>query len=276
MEKRYLADQIRYQRMNTDELRASYLLENIFNSGSLDLVYSDLDRAIIGSAVPTNNELRLTGSKEISADYFAQRREIGVLNIGNTGTITVDGTKYTMEKLDGLYIGRGVKDIIFNSENKDIPAYFYILSYPAHTEYPTVQAKIKDAEAVNLGSKAESNERTIYKYIHPAGIKSCQLVMGFTVLAEGSVWNTMPAHTHDRRTEVYMYFDLDEDSVLFHFMGMPAETRHIVMRNRQAVLSPSWSIHSAAGTKNYTFIWGMGGENQDFGDMDHISIDDIN
>ncbi len=275
MEKRYLADQIRYQRMNTDELRKSYLLENIFNAGSLDLVYSDLDRAIIGSAVPTNSELRLTGSKEISADYFAQRREIGVLNIGNTGTITVDGKKFTMEKLDGLYIGRGVKEIAFNSDNKDNPAYFYILSYPAHTEYPTVQAKTKDAEAVNLGSKAESNERTIYKYIHPAGIKSCQLVMGFTVLAEGSVWNTMPAHTHDRRTEVYMYFDLDEDSALFHLMGMPAETRHIVMRNRQAVLSPSWSIHSAAGTKNYTFIWGMGGENQDFGDMDHINIDDL-
>jgi 4-deoxy-L-threo-5-hexosulose-uronate ketol-isomerase len=275
MEKRYLADQIRYQRMNTDELRKSYLLENLFNSSSLDLVYSDLDRAIIGSAVPTENELRLTGSKEIAADYFAQRREIGILNIGNTGTLMVEGKKYTMEKLDGLYIGRGVKEIIFNSENKDNPAYFYILSYPAHTEYPTVQAKIKDAEAVNLGSKAESNERTIYKYIHPAGIKSCQLVMGFTVIAEGSVWNTMPAHTHERRTEVYMYFNLDEDSAVFHFMGIPEETRHIVMKNRQAVLSPSWSIHSAAGTKNYTFIWGMGGENQDFGDMDHISIHGI-
>ncbi len=275
MEKRYLADQIRYQRMNTDELRKSYLLENLFNSGLLDLVYSDLDRAIIGSAVPTDNELHLTGSKKIAADYFAQRREIGILNIGNTGIITVDGNKYTIEKLDGLYVGRGAKEIIFNSENKDNPAYFYILSYPAHTEYPIVHVKIKDAEAVNLGSKAESNERTIYKYIHPAGIKSCQLVMGFTVLTEGSVWNTMPAHTHERRTEVYMYFNLDEDSALFHFMGTPAETRHIVMKNRQAVLSPSWSIHSAAGTKNYTFIWGMGGENQDFGDMDHISIHDI-
>lgn len=275
METRYLADQIRYQRMDTEELRKSYLLENLFNPGSVDLVYSDSDRAIVGSAVPTENDLLLQGGKELASDFFAQRREAGIINIGNKGTIAVDGKQYVMEKLDGLYIGRGVKEVVFSSENKDEPAYFYILSYPAHKAYPTVQAKISDAEAVKLGSQAESNERTIYKYIHPAGIKSCQLVMGFTILAEGSVWNTMPAHTHERRTEVYVYFDLDKDAVLFHLMGKPEETRHMVMKNRQVALSPSWSIHAAAGTKNYSFIWGMGGENQDFGDMDHITMDDL-
>jgi len=272
METKYLADQIRYQRMNTGELRETYLLENNFNPGSLDLVYSDSDRAIVGSAVPQKKELKLEGVKELSSDFFAQRREIGIINIGSEGTITVDGKTYSMDKLDGLYIGCGSKEICFSSEKEDDPAYFYILSYPAHKKYPTTQAKISDAEAVNLGSKAESNERTIYKYIHPAGIKSCQLVMGFTILAEGSVWNTMPAHTHERRTEVYMYFDLDENAVLFHLMGKPEETRHIVMRNRQAVLSPSWSIHSAAGTKKYSFVWGMGGENQEFADMDGIEM----
>ncbi len=273
MEMRYLADHVRNLRMNTAELRETYLVENLFNPGSLDLLYADSDRVIVGSAVPTNEELRLQGAKELASDYFAQRREIGVINIGGTGTVTVDGKRYLMEKPDGLYIGRGSKKISYTSEKITDPACFYMLSYPAHTVHATTQAKIGDAEAADLGSKAESNERTIYKYIHPAGIKSCQLVMGFTVLAKGSVWNTMPAHTHERRTEVYMYFDLDDKAVTFHLMGKPEETRHLVVRNRQAVLSPSWSIHSAAGTKNYTFIWGMGGENQEFADMDGIDME---
>lgn len=273
MKIRYPADQVRFQRMNTAELRESYLIEDLFVPDSLNLIYSDLDRAIVGSAVPTNKSLELSASKELASDYFTQRREIGVINVGGKGIITVDGQSFTMENRDGLYIGRGSKKIVFSSDNKTDTALFYLLSYPAHREFPAAQAKIADAEAVNLGSKAEANERTIFKYIHPGGIKSCQLVMGFTELAEGSVWNTMPAHTHERRTEVYMYFDVPEGSVVFHFMGMPDETRHLVMRNRQAVLSPSWSIHAGSGTNKYCFIWGMGGENQEFADMDGVGLD---
>ncbi|MBN2011189.1 5-dehydro-4-deoxy-D-glucuronate isomerase [candidate division KSB1 bacterium] len=273
MEIRYVADAVRYQRMDADELRASYLVDSIFKPGVIELVYTDVDRGIVGSAVPTNQSLKLIGAKALASDYFAQRREIGVINIGAPGSVMVDGTTYEMEKLDGLYIGRGSQHIEFTSANANDPAYFYILSYPAHTNYPTTQAKIKDAEAVKLGTLAESNQRTIYKYIHPDGIKSCQLVMGFTMLEEGSVWNTMSAHTHERRTEIYMYFDLAENDILFHLMGKPEQTRHIVIRNRQAVLSPSWSIHSGVGTRNYSFIWGMGGENQQFTDMDGVEMD---
>jgi 4-deoxy-L-threo-5-hexosulose-uronate ketol-isomerase len=272
MEIRYSADQIRYQRLNTEELRATFLLQNLFNKESLDLVYSDIDRAIIGSAVPVKERLTLIASKEIASDYFTQRREIGVINIGGKGSITVEGQSFNMNNRDGLYIGRGNKEINFDSDQKADPAYYYILSYPAHREYPTTHVSIEDAEPLKLGSKEESNERTIYKLIHPNGIKSCQLVMGFTELVEGCIWNTMSAHTHERRTEVYMYYGLDDDTVVFHFMGKPDETRHIVIRNREAVLSPSWSIHSGAGTKAYSFVWGMGGENQDFGDMDGIDI----
>ncbi len=274
MEIRYSADQVRFQRMTTEEIRENFLVD-LFEEGKINFLYSEVDRAIIGAAVPTNQKLVLSSAKELASDYFCQRRELGVLNTGSAGSVTVDGKKYDMANRDGLYIGLGSEKIEFTSEKSDDPAYFYLLSYPAHKQYPTKQAKKADAEVTELGANETSNKRKIYKYIHPAGIQSCQLVMGFTELDECNIWNTMPPHTHERRMEVYMYFDVPKDNVVFHFMGKPSETKHLVIRNRQAVISPSWSIHAGAGTSNYTFIWGMGGENQEFGDMDHISIDEI-
>lgn len=275
METRYSVDNVRYQKMNTDELRSAFLIDQLFQDDIITMLYSDIDRVIVGSAAPVKQKLVLSSAKELASDYFTQRREMGVINVGGAGKVTVDGEEYGMENRDGLYIGRGNKVIEFETLSENEPALFYITSYPAHSDYPTVLAKKSDAEAVKMGSKQESNERTIYKYIHPAGIKSCQLVMGFTELADGSVWNTMPAHTHERRMEVYFYFDIPDDATVFHFMGKPDETRHIAVQNRQAVISPSWSIHSGVGTANYTFIWGMGGENQEFGDMDHVAIKDL-
>jgi 4-deoxy-L-threo-5-hexosulose-uronate ketol-isomerase len=234
-----------------------------------------VERSIVGAALPTTQPLVLKAGKELASDFFCQRRELGVLNLGGEGVVTVDGKEYLMENLDGLYVGRGSKDISFTNKNTDRPARFYLVSYPAHTEYPTTHAKKADANAIQLGSLKDANQRTIYQYIHENGIRSCQLVMGFTALDEGSVWNTMPCHTHERRTEVYLYFDLDESSRVFHMMGPEDETRHLVVGNEQAVISPMWSIHSGCGTKAYTFCWAMGGENQRFDDMDHIAIGDI-
>jgi 4-deoxy-L-threo-5-hexosulose-uronate ketol-isomerase len=274
MEVRYLADQVRYQTMTTEELRSSFLLEDLFKAGEMALFYTETDRAIVGSAVPTTKSLKLEASeKEMAAEYFAQRREIGVINIGAAGSVNVDGKVYEMDNRDGLYIGRGSKEVEFSSANSGDPAKFYILSYPAHTEYPTSLIKMSETNAIDLGSQEEANKRTIYQYIHVNGVKSCQLVMGFTQLEAGSIWNTMSAHTHQRRTEIYMYFDMDKDDLVFHFMGKPESTRHLVIRNGQAVMSPSWSLHSGAGTRNYAFIWGMGGENQEFTDMDGIDMD---
>jgi len=275
MERRYSPDQVRFSMMDTQEIRESFLIENLFALDETVLVYSDIDRVIVGSAVPVNGALKLEAGKEIAAQYFAERREIGVINIGGAGTVTVDGTGYSMVRLDALYIGRGAKDITFASEDPGNPAQFYFVSYPSHREYPTTHAPISRAEPVNLGSEKDSNKRTIYKYIHPEGIKSSQLVMGCTILAEGSVWNTMAAHTHDRRSEVYMYFDCAPNAIVFHFMGEPQETRHIVVKKGQAVISPSWSIHAGCGTCNYAFVWAMGGENQAFGDMDGIPVPDL-
>ena len=275
MEIRYAADPVRTKEMDTSEIREKFLVERMFEPGKVTLVYSDVARAIVGSAMPTDSALSLSGGKELASDYFAERREVGVINIGAPGTVTVDGEAYAMDNRDGLYIGRGAKEIVFTSENPQQPAAFYLLSYPAHASHPTKHLKIADAEPMHMGTQAEANERTIYKYFHPAGIKSCQLVMGLTELEEGCVWNTMAPHTHERRSEIYMYFDMPDEGALFHFMGKPDETRHILVRNRQAVISPSWSIHSGAGTSNYKFIWGMGGENQDFGDMDNIAPGDI-
>lgn len=275
MEVRYAPDPIRFELMNTAELRESFLVQNLFVPGEISMVYSDIDRVIIGGAMPEGDSLKLEAGEELKAEFFAQRREIGVINIGGDGKIIVDGTEYPMVKLDALYIGRGSKDIAFASDSADAPARFYFISYPAHTEYPTTHSKIADAEPVKLGSLAQSNARTINKYIHPAGIKSCQLVMGCTLLEEGSVWNTMAPHTHERRSEVYMYFNLDENDVVFHFMGDPSETRHLVVRDGEVVISPSWSIHAGAGTRNYAFVWAMGGENQDFSDMDGVAVRDL-
>lgn len=267
-----LADPQRYPRMTTDELRETFLVEDLFAPGEIRLVYVDLDRTVIGAAVPTDAPLELGTDDALRAAYFTERRELGVLNVGGRGAVTVAGEAYEMENLDCLYIGRGSRDIAFRSADAGSPAQFYLLSYPAHQTYPTTQAKKSEAEAQPLGSEATSNKRTIYKYIHPAGIKSCQLVMGFTQLAEGSVWNTMPPHTHLRRSEVYLYFDLAPDARVFHLMGPGNETRHLAVADRQAVISPAWSIHAGAGTGSYTFCWGMGGENQAFNDMDGIPI----
>jgi 4-deoxy-L-threo-5-hexosulose-uronate ketol-isomerase len=276
METRYSADAIRFERMNSAEIRDTFLIRTLFAPDKLELIYWFDDRAIVGSAVPAKGLLKLrAGGGELAGQYFAERRELGVLNIGDDGIITVDGQKFNLAHKDLLYIGKGSKDIQFESANAAKSAKFYIVSYPAHKEYPTTLAKQADAEPVNLGSDAESNKRTIYKYVHPGGIKSCQLVMGCTDLAVNSVWNTMPGHTHTRRTEVYMYFGIDADSLVFHFMGKPDQTRHIVVRNEQVVLSPSWSMHSGVGLKDYSFVWAMGGENQDFADMQGFSLEQI-
>ncbi|MGJ8654664.1 MAG: 5-dehydro-4-deoxy-D-glucuronate isomerase [Opitutaceae bacterium] len=274
MNVRYTVGVNEYKRMNTQELRDAFQVD-IFETGQLNLLYCEVERSIIGAAVPTAETLKLEAGKELAADYFCQRREVGVLNIGGQGTVNVDGTEYAMDNLDGLYIGRGSKEITFSSADADAPARFYMISYPAHKEFPTKQAKKADANALNLGTTEDANKRTIYQYIHENGIQSCQLVMGFTALEAGSVWNTMPCHTHERRTEVYMYFGLDEDTKVFHFMGPGDETRHLAMSNEQCAISPMWSIHSGCGTKAYTFCWSMGGENQRFDDMDHIAIKDL-
>lgn len=275
MEVRYSPDERSFKTMGTDELRDNFLID-LFAKDQIPLVYSDVDRSITGSAVPVKKSLELKASKkEMAADYFAQRREIGIINVGGKGSILVDKKTYSMEYKDALYIGRGSKKIVFKSANARKPAKFYIVSYPAHAEYPTTHAKFADAAPTKLGSLETSNERTIYKYIFPDGIKSCQLVMGLTELEKGSVWNTMPAHTHQRRSEIYMYFNLDKENFVVHLLGNPKETRHVIIRDGQAVLSTSWSLHSGAGTKNYSFIWAMGGENQEFNDMDWIPMKDM-
>ena len=272
MNVRYTVGKNEYKRMTTQELREAFLVD-LFEDGKLNLLYYEVERAIVGAAVPAPGKpLVLEAGKELAADFFCQRREVGVLNIGGAGLVTVDGQDYPMENLDGLYIGRGSKDVIFKTVQNENPARFYLISYPAHTAYPTTQAKKAAANAIALGTVEDANKRTIYQYIHEKGIKSCQLVMGFTVLEPGCVWNTMPCHTHERRTEVYMYFGIAADSKVFHFMGPGDETRHIAVANGQAVISPMWSIHSGCGTRAYTFCWGMGGENQRFDDMDHIAI----
>jgi len=270
MEFLFTADRERYRRMTTSELRESYMVEGMFVPGEVTLCYTDVDRAIVGSAVPLGDALTLPVHKELASDFFAQRREIGVINIGGAGKVTVDGDTHDVANRDSLYIGRGSKEVEFLSDSAGNPAKYYILSYPAHAAYPTKLVKQSDAKRMDLGSLEESNERIIHQSIRPGIVDTCQIVMGFTQLAPGSVWNTMPPHTHRRRSEIYVYFDLDESSNVFHFMGEPDETRSLVVRNGEAVVSPSWSLHCAAGTRNYTFIWGMGGENQEFDDMDHI------
>lgn len=268
-------DPVRAKSMNTSELREAFLLEDLFQAESMKLTYSEIDRAVVGTAVPVKEKLPLQTSKELAADYFAQRREIGVLNVGGPGQISVDKNVFDLANRDMLYIGKGSREIIFSSEKETEPAAFFILSFPAHQSYPTKLMRFAEAQAVRLGSPEGANQRTIYKYIHPGGIQSCQLVMGFTQLQSGSIWNTMPPHTHSRRMEVYMYFDLPDNARVFHFMGQPEETRHLVIANRQAVISPSWSIHCGAGTSAYSFCWGMGGENQAFEDMDVVRMEQL-
>jgi 4-deoxy-L-threo-5-hexosulose-uronate ketol-isomerase len=255
----------------TDRLRNDFLIQNLFVPGETKMVYSHFDRIITGGACP-KKPLTLEAGKEIAADYFLQRREIGIINVGAPGKVIVDGSEYPLKKTDGLYIGMGAKEVSFVSDDPANPAKFYFNSTPAHKTYPTTKILVNDITPAALGSISQSNERKIYKYIVPGGVQSCQLVMGMTVLAPGNMWNSMPCHTHERRMEVYFYFDLAADAVVFHLMGEPEETRHVVIRNEEAVISPSWSIHSGVGTGNYTFIWGMAGENQEFGDMDNVAM----
>ena len=264
----------------TERLREEFLIQDLFVPGEIKLVYSYIDRIITGSAVPLS-PLVLKAAEELHADYFLQRRELGVINIGGAGVIRIDGTKYEVGFKEAMYIGMGAKEIQFESLDSSTPAKFYLNSAPAHTTYPTVLIKptgtpsegvviVKDENKVELGSLEDANHRVICKYILPGQVESCQLVMGMTQLKPGSVWNTMPCHTHDRRMEVYLYFEMPEDAFVMHYMGEPKETRHIVMRNEEAVISPSWSIHSGCGSRAYTFIWGMVGENQAFDDMDDV------
>lgn len=276
MEVRYSPDKNGFKRFTTDELRKSFLIESLFVKNKIPMVYSDIDRSITGSVVPSGKSLKLAATKkEMAADFFTERREIGIINIGNKGSIVVNKKEYKMANRDGLYIGRGSKKIEFKSANAKKPAMFYFVSYPAHTSYPDNHIKFSQSTPVKLGSLKESNARTIYKYIHPGTMPTCQLVMGLTELEEGSVWNTMPAHTHQRRSEVYMYFNLKPDSYVLHILGEPTQTRHVIIRNQQAVLSTSWSMHAGCGTQNYSFIWAMGGENQVFDDMDWIPMNDL-
>lgn len=271
---------------DTQRLREEFLIQDLFVPGEIKMVYSHIDRIITGAAVPMKENILLTAGEELRAKYFLERREMGVINIGGNGIITVDGREYDVNFKEGMYIGMGAKEISFTSQDTKNPAKFYFNSAPAHKSYPTVLIKpegieeegvviVKDCNKVELGSLEDANHRTICKYILPGQVESCQLVMGMTKLEPGSVWNTMPCHTHDRRMEVYLYFEVPEDAVVFHYMGEPTETRHIVMRNEEAVISPSWSIHSASATHAYTFIWGMVGENQDFDDMDHVAMKDL-
>lgn len=271
---------------DTKRLREEFLIDDLFKADEIKLVYSHIDRIITGSAVPVKGTLKLTAGDELRAEYFCERRELGIINIGGKGSVNIDGRKYELDYKDGMYIGMGSKDISFDSASASEPAKFYLNSAPAHKSYPTKLIKldgeasedtviIKPENKVELGSLEEANHRVINKYILPGQIESCQLVMGMTALKPGSVWNTMPCHTHDRRMEVYLYFEMPEDAIVMHYMGEPTETRHIVMRNEQAVISPSWSIHSGCGSRAYTFIWGMVGENQAFDDMDGVAMTEI-
>ena len=270
-----MADKVRYARMTTAERRETFLLEDLFKPGTLELAYVDADRTVVGSAVPTTVPLTLETQPELRAEYFCERRELGVLNTGGSGSVTVDGKSFELDKLDCLYIGRGSKEITFTSTEEANPAAFYLLSYLAHMTYPTAMVKFKDLEGLKLGAVETANKRTIYKAIFADGLKSCQLVMGFTLLDPGSNWNTMPPHTHMRRNEVYFYFDIDPAHRVIHLMGPPQETSHLIVADRQVVISPGWSIHAGVGTRNYTFCWGMGGENQAYDDMDLAPIADL-
>jgi len=270
-----MADLVRFRTMTTAELRETFLIDDLFQAGRIEMRYVDLDRTVIGSAVPTAKPLKLETDDALKADYFLERRELGVLNVGGAGTVTVNGEPFSLGKLDSLYVGRGNEEVLFASAQAEEPAEFYLLSYPAHAVWPTTLMKAAEQGKTPLGKAENANLREITKLIHLEGTRSCQLVMGFTQLAPGSVWNTMPAHTHMRRSEVYFYFDIPSDQRVMHLMGPGQETRNIVIANKQVVVSPGWSIHAGVGTSNYTFCWGMGGENQVYSDMDPVAIAEL-
>ncbi len=267
------------KRYTTEELRREFLIENLYQPDQVVAVYSHVDRMVTLGCMPVKESVSIDKGMDVwhtfGVNYLLERREIGIFNIGGDGTITVDGKVYDLGYKDCLYITMGAKEVYFASKDAAKPAKFYMVSAPAHCSYETRLIKIADAAKRPLGAMETANKRTINQFIHPDVLKTCQLSMGMTVLEPGSVWNTMPAHTHERRMEIYMYFEVPEDNVVFHMMGQGQETRHIVMQNEQAVISPSWSIHAGGGTSNYTFIWAMGGENQAFDDMDTIPTTEL-
>ncbi len=275
MEVRFQQSPAETRTMTSAQLRQNFLVEGLMEPGKIKLVYSHYDRMIIGGVVPAASEITLPNEGELKANYFLERREIGIINVGGSGTVTADGTSYPLDKLECVYLGKGTKEVSFTSVTSSDPAMFYLLSVPAHHEYPNRKMTKAEAAPVNLGDISTSNKRTIYKYIHNEGIESCQLVMGLTVLDEGSVWNSVPPHTHTRRMEAYFYFNLDAAQRVMHFMGEPQETRHLVMANNEAVISAPWSMHFGVGTANYGFIWGMAGENKEFTDMDPVPVPTI-
>ena len=269
---RYLPSAEHTARLTTEELRAAFLITDLFVPGEVRVTLVDLDRVAIGGVVPLSAPIALTAPDAFAARSFTERRELGVLNIGGAGSVAVDGTTYPLAKGEMLYVGRGMHDISFASASATTPAKLYLVSYPAHAEFPTRRIGVNDAEASELGATDRANRRRLARFIHTNGVRSAQLVMGATSLHEGSVWNTMPPHTHERRTEIYLYYDLPADGMVFHMMGRPGETKHLVVRDGEVALSPAWSIHAGCGTVNYTFCWAMGGENQEFADMQAVDI----
>jgi 4-deoxy-L-threo-5-hexosulose-uronate ketol-isomerase len=272
---RFAIDPAAAAAMGTDELRHNFHIDDLFQPGRISLTYTHYDRMIVGGAAPTGSPLQLEAIKPTGTKNFLDRRELIAVNIGGTGTIEASGQSYELQARDMLYLGMGATEVSFASTDKATPAKFYLLSAPAHQAHPSRLIRIGDAKRLDLGSQATCNERSIFQFIHAEGTKTCQLVVGMTQLAPGSIWNTMPCHVHDRRMEAYLYFDLPETARVFHFMGEPDETRHIVMANEEAVLSPGWSIHSGAGTSNYAFIWAMAGDNVDYTDVDPVAMDDL-
>ncbi len=272
---RYASSPEAVKKYDTQQLREEFLIDDLMQEDEVVLVYSHYDRYIAGSAVPVKGDLVLETIDPLKAPYFLERRELGIINVGGSGSVVVEGTTYELGFKDALYIGAGNKEVIFKSDDKNNPAKFYLNSAPAHTTYPTKKVSLAEANKLQLGTMETANHRTVNQMIIGSVVTTCQLQMGMTELKPGSVWNTMPAHVHDRRMEVYFYLDIPQDQAVCHFMGQPQETRHIWMNNHQAVISPPWSIHSGSGTSNYTFIWGMAGENLDYGDMDVCKITDL-
>ena len=275
MEIRFQASPKEVTGMNTEELRSNFLVQQLMKADELTLVYSHYDRVIVGGVKPVKQKVSLPNEAELRAEYFLERRELGIINVGGAGVVEADGVSYELNKLDTVYLGKGTKKVSFASKSETEPAGFFLMSTTAHHTYPNRKMTKEEASPVNLGDQATANKRTIYKYIHQDGIQSCQLVMGLTVLADGSVWNSVPPHTHTRRMEVYFYFDVPEQHRIFHLMGEPTETRHIVTANHEAVISPPWSVHCGPGSTNYGFIWAMAGENYTFTDMDPVAIGDM-
>ena len=275
MQTRHLVDPVRYRQMTGAELRQAFLVEDLFAPDEVRLLHWEAERTIIGSALPAARPLTLPNPPEIKAPSFGARRELGIVNLGGSGTVTVDGANHALAHRDILYVGRGAQEITFASAQPASPACFYFVSHPAHAAHPTALAPVADAQTIPIGDTAHASERVLRRHIHEKGVRSCQLVMGVTDIRAGSVWNTLPPHTHVRRTEIYLYFDLAPAERVVHLMGPPDDTRHLVIANMQAVLSPPWSIHFGAGSSRYAFVWSMGGENQEFEDMQVLTLDQL-